>query len=155
MKSAIEYIDYDVAQKIQREVSAMSLEETRWQLDQLESTSEANLSEEELVLLHHKIHACNLHLQELLEAAQSKEGKMFPTPENKKSSSHRLLTVLVIAGIILALIYCINNLHTCDKCGNIFLGDAYYDPAGRYDVMCKSCAKDYFSWLPYENYKIR
>jgi len=159
-KVGIEFIDYDIAQKIQQEVSAMSLEETKRQLEKLEGISEENLSDEELVLLHHKINVCNLHLEELAQTTQEKEERMFQMSENKKSPLRFLPAILIVVGIAFALFWFVNNLHTCDECGKTFLGDAYCTSSDASAVMCEPCAQEWFNrewggFLPYTNYKIR
>lgn len=44
--------------------------------------------------------------------------------------------------------------YTCDECGKTFHGDAYYDSFDEDFIMCASCAEEYYSPLPYSNFKL-
>ncbi len=58
-------VDFHIAQSVQQKVSQMSVEETEMNLTKLRNVAEANLSAEELALLHYEIDTCELHLFEL------------------------------------------------------------------------------------------
>ncbi len=58
-------VDFHIAQSVQQKVSQMSVEETEMNLTKLRNVSEANLSADELALLHYEIDTCELHLFEL------------------------------------------------------------------------------------------
>lgn len=59
------------------------------------------------------------------------------------------------AGIIavLLVLFLATNRSTCDWCGKEFFGKGYYDIWDTDVTICEDCARDYYTLLPYKNYK--
>ncbi len=89
-----------------------------------------------------------------IETLKKKTKKTEGNTLVKKHSPVRMVAIIsaivLVAGI--AIILLSGKQWTCDRCGKTWIGDAYY--AGSYsDTLCDECAAEYWSPLPYKNYK--
>lgn len=65
------------------------------------------------------------------------------------------IILTVITMVVLAFLwFYLQPVYQCDNCGKK-TRVAFYDPFDKEIYYCEECAKDYFSIIPYQNYRVR
>lgn len=80
------------------------------------------------------------------------KAEKFDLPR-QKSSKRKIWMIVAAVVFFFAACYLVYGGKTCDWCDKKFYGTAYYDCFAPETTFCEDCAKEYYTFGGYQNYK--
>lgn len=77
----------------------------------------------------------------------------FDPPRQKGSGKKKIWVIVAAVMFFFVACYLVYGAKTCDGCDKKFYGTAYYDCFDPETTFCEDCAKEYYTFGGYQNYK--